>query len=81
MLAALAGGPFHDSLTSAFDKLADALPPALWRFIDQLPQALAAKAPVARTQTAAPRQVDALLARSSPIAASACGTTPSPASR
>jgi len=61
LLAALAGGPFHDSLTSAFDKLAEALPPALWRFVDQLPQALAAKAPTARAQTAAPRQVDALM--------------------
>jgi predicted DNA-binding transcriptional regulator YafY len=61
LLAALAGAPFHDSLTSAFDKLADALPPGLWRFVDQLPQALAAKAPVAKAQTAAPRQVDALL--------------------
>jgi predicted DNA-binding transcriptional regulator YafY len=61
LLAALAGGPFHDSLTSAFDKLADALPPPLWRFVDQLPQALAAKAPVARAQTAAPRHVDALM--------------------
>ena len=35
MLSALAGGPFHDSLTSAFDKLTDALPPALWRFIEK----------------------------------------------
>jgi predicted DNA-binding transcriptional regulator YafY len=61
LLAVLAGGPFHDSLTSAFDKLADALPPALWRFVDQLPLALAAKAPTARAHTAAPRQVDALL--------------------
>ena len=61
MLSALAGGPFHDSLTSAFDKLTDALPPALWRFIDQLPLALAAKAPTLRATTAAPRMVDALL--------------------
>ena len=61
MLSALAGAPFHESLTSAFDKLTDALPPALWRFIDQLPQALAAKAPPLRAATAAPRLVDALL--------------------
>ncbi len=45
MLAALAGDPFHDSLGSAFDKLADAMPPSLWRFIDQLPSALSAKGP------------------------------------
>jgi len=61
MLTALAGGPFHDSLTSAFDKLTDALPPALWRFIDQLPLALAAKAPALRETNAAPRMVDGLL--------------------
>ena len=61
LLSALAGGPFHDSLSSAFEKLADALPPPLWRFVDELRQALAAKAPVARAQTAAPRQVDALV--------------------
>lgn len=61
VLTALAGSPFHDSLASAFDKLADALPPALWRFIDQLPSALAAKAPAVRTAAAAPRLVDALL--------------------
>jgi predicted DNA-binding transcriptional regulator YafY len=61
LLSALAGAPFHENLASAFDKLADALPPALWRFVDQLPQALAAKAPVARATTGAPRQVDALL--------------------
>jgi predicted DNA-binding transcriptional regulator YafY len=61
LLAALAGGPFHDSLTSAFDKLSEALPPGLWRFVDQLPQAMAAKAPTARAHTAAPRQVDALM--------------------
>lgn len=61
LLSVLAGGPFHDSLSSAFDKLTEALPPALWRFVDQLPQALAAKAPAARAHTAASRQVDALL--------------------
>ncbi|MGE0462798.1 MAG: helix-turn-helix transcriptional regulator [Vicinamibacterales bacterium] len=61
LLSALAGDPFRDSLTSAFDKLADALPPALWRFIDQLPSALAAKAQTARVPSAAPRLVDALM--------------------
>lgn len=61
LLAALAGDPFRDSLTSAFDKLAEALPPALWRFIDQLPSALAAKATTARVPSAAPRLVDALM--------------------
>lgn len=61
LLTALAGGPFHDSLASAFDKLADALPPALWRFVDQLPSALAAKAATVRGQAATPRIVDALL--------------------
>ncbi|MCC7032900.1 MAG: WYL domain-containing protein [Acidobacteria bacterium] len=61
LLSALAGDPFRDSLTSAFDKLAEALPPALWRFIDQLPSAMAAKAQTARVPSAAPRLVDALM--------------------
>jgi predicted DNA-binding transcriptional regulator YafY len=61
LLAALAGGPFHESLASAFDKLTDALPPALWRFVDQLPHALAAKAPAVRAPIGAPRHADALL--------------------
>jgi len=43
LLTALGGTPFHGSLDSAFEKLADALPPALWAFVDRLPQALAAK--------------------------------------
>jgi predicted DNA-binding transcriptional regulator YafY len=61
LLSALVGGPFHDSLASAFDKLTDALPAALWRFVDQLPNALAAKAPIARAHAETPRQVDALM--------------------
>jgi len=61
LLSALAGDPFRDSLTSAFDKLSEALPPALWRFVDQLPSALAAKAHTARVPPAAPRLVDALM--------------------
>ena len=43
LLTALGGTPFHGSLDSAFEKLADALPPQLWAFVDRLPQALAAK--------------------------------------
>jgi predicted DNA-binding transcriptional regulator YafY len=43
LLQTLAGAPFRDSLESAFDKLADALPPTLWAFVDRLPQALSAK--------------------------------------
>lgn len=62
LLAALAGEPFQDSLTSAFDKLADAMPPALWRFIDRLPMALSAKGTVARARPgASPRLVDTLM--------------------
>jgi predicted DNA-binding transcriptional regulator YafY len=61
MLSALAGGPFYENLNSAFDKLVDALPPALWRFVDQLPLALGAKAGAGRAQSTTPRQVDALL--------------------
>ena len=43
VLAAVTGGPFRDSLASAFDKLYEALPPSLWKFIDSLPDALGAK--------------------------------------
>jgi predicted DNA-binding transcriptional regulator YafY len=43
VLSAVTGGPFQDSLASAFDKLYEALPPALWKFIESLPDALAAK--------------------------------------
>jgi predicted DNA-binding transcriptional regulator YafY len=49
LLRTLGGTPFHDSLDSAFDKLADALPPALWAFVDRLPQALAAKGHLGRS--------------------------------
>ncbi len=62
MLTALAGDPFHDSLSSAFDKLADAMPPSLWRFIDQLPTALTAKGPAGPPRSSgAARLVDALM--------------------
>ncbi|MCC7125410.1 MAG: WYL domain-containing transcriptional regulator [Acidobacteria bacterium] len=61
LLAALAGGPFHDSLTSAFDKITDALPPALWRFVDHLPSALTAKAPALRAPAATPRLLDTVM--------------------
>ena len=43
VLTAVAGGPFRDSLASAFDKLYDALPPSMWKFIESLPDALGAK--------------------------------------
>ena len=43
VLTAIAGGPFRDSLASAFDKLYDALPSSMWKFIEDLPDALAAK--------------------------------------
>ena len=50
VLTALTGGPFHHSLASAFEKLYEALPDSLWRFIDRLPDALGAK-----EQSAKPR--------------------------
>ena len=43
VLSAVTGGPFQDSLASAFDKLYEALPPSLWKFIESLPDALGAK--------------------------------------
>jgi predicted DNA-binding transcriptional regulator YafY len=53
VLAAVAGGPFHDSLESAFDKLYDALPASLWKFIETLPDALGAKDHSSRPRSAA----------------------------
>jgi predicted DNA-binding transcriptional regulator YafY len=53
VLTAVAGSPFRDSLASAFDKLYDALPPSMWKFIESLPDALGAKDHAARPRGAA----------------------------
>ncbi len=60
VLTAVAGGPFRESLASAFDKIYDALPPSMWKFIESLPEALGAKEP-ARSRGAAPKSIDALM--------------------
>ena len=52
VLTAVTGSPFHDSLASAFDKLYEALPAPLWKFIESLPDALAAKDHGSRPHTA-----------------------------
>ncbi len=52
VLSAVTGRPFQDSLASAFDKLYEALPPALWKFIESLPDALAAKEHASRPRAA-----------------------------
>ncbi len=63
VLAAVAGGPFQDSLNSAFEKLYDALPPSLWKFIESLPDALGAKEHSSRPRSAASaRSMDTLMA-------------------
>ena len=62
VLTAVAGGPFRDSLASAFDKLYDALPPSMWKFIESLPDALGAKEHAARARGAASaKSIDALM--------------------
>jgi predicted DNA-binding transcriptional regulator YafY len=62
VLAAVAGGPFQDSLTSAFDKLYEALPPSLWKFIESLPDALGAKEHTSRPRSAtAAKSMDTLM--------------------
>ncbi len=62
VLTAVAGGPFRDSLASAFDKLYDALPPSMWKFIESLPDALGAKEHATRPRGAASaKSVDALM--------------------
>lgn len=52
VLTAVAGGPFKDSLASAFDKLYEALPPSMWKFIESLPDALRAKEHASRPRGA-----------------------------
>lgn len=52
VLTAVAGGPFRDSLASAFDKLYDALPPPMWKFIESLPDAMGAKEHASRPRAA-----------------------------
>src|SRR5688500_12907374 len=61
VLTAVAGGPFRDSLASAFDKLHDALPPSMWQFIDSLPDALGAKDHASRPAAASGKAIDALM--------------------
>jgi len=62
VLSAVAGGPFRDSLASAFDKLYDALPPSMWKFIDSLPDALGAKEHASRPGAASAKSIDTLMA-------------------
>ena len=62
VLSAVAGGPFRESLASAFDKLYDALPPSMWKFIESLPDALGAKEPAARPRGgASAKLIDTLM--------------------
>ena len=62
VLTAVAGGPFTDSLASAFDKLYDALPPPMWKFIESLPDALGAKEHASRPRGAgSAKAIDALM--------------------
>ena len=62
VLSAVTGGPFRESLASAFDKLYDALPPSMWKFIEDLPDALGAKEHASRPRGAASaKAIDALM--------------------
>jgi predicted DNA-binding transcriptional regulator YafY len=61
VLTAVAGGPFQESLASAFDKLYDALPPSMWKFIEGLPAALAAKDHASRPAAASGKAIDSLM--------------------
>jgi predicted DNA-binding transcriptional regulator YafY len=62
VLTAVAGNPFKDSLASAFDKLYDALPPSMWKFIESLPDALGAKEHATRPRApGAAKSIDALM--------------------
>ena len=57
VLTAVTGGPFRQSLASAFDKLYDALPPSMWKFIESLPDALGAKEHAPRPKDAGSSKV------------------------
>ena len=62
VLTAVAGGPFRDSLASAFDKIYEALPPSMWKFIESLPDALGAKDHAARPASgSSAKAIDALM--------------------
>ena len=61
VLTAIAGGPFRDSLASAFDKLYDALPPSMWKFIEDLPDALTAKDHASRPAAPSSKAIDVLM--------------------
>ena len=61
VLTAIAGGPFRDSLASAFDKLYDALPPSMWKFIEDLPDALAAKDHSSRPAASSGKAIEVLM--------------------
>jgi predicted DNA-binding transcriptional regulator YafY len=61
VLTAVAGGPFRESLASAFGKLYEALPPSMWKFIDGLPDALGAKDHASRPTAASSKAIDALM--------------------
>jgi predicted DNA-binding transcriptional regulator YafY len=43
LVESFAGAPFREDLRRAFDKIEDALPTRLWRYVERLPSALAAK--------------------------------------
>jgi predicted DNA-binding transcriptional regulator YafY len=58
LLAAVAPGVFAASLENALEKLTECLPQRLWQFLEQLPEALAAKK-VARTQGSGQTRDDA----------------------
>jgi predicted DNA-binding transcriptional regulator YafY len=62
VLAAVVGSPFRDSLASAFEKLYDALPPSMWKFIESLPDALGAKEHASQPREASSaKAIDTLL--------------------
>jgi predicted DNA-binding transcriptional regulator YafY len=60
LLEGSAGGPFREDLTRAFDKIESALPPRLWRYIEQLPAVLSSKGDAPKKRGA---DVPAYLAR------------------
>jgi predicted DNA-binding transcriptional regulator YafY len=62
LLEYLAGTPFQRELSSAFQKFEDSLPPGLWKYLDDFPKVLSAKAePRKKASKDAPSHVSRLV--------------------
>ncbi len=81
LVECLSPTPFQEDVTSAFDKLADALTPGMRQFLDRLPLVIQAKAgPGSQPAARAPGRSRSCSTPRCSTAARSCAITPSPAS-